>query len=116
MTKLSAENIIHILCQSRKEDYGFDYQGWEVAENWSDVGSMGLSDKYKKTLGVIEVKEETVPEDYYPSKIVVWYFKDHDVYIRGALDEGSYAHGYKLQPWTLEQVFPKEKMIIVYDV
>lgn len=97
------------LGESRKKDYGD-----EIAENWEDLETIGLSDKYKETLGEIEVvTQEEI--DTWSALRVVWHFKDHSVYIEGNVDDGSYGVGYKLEPWTLKEVFPVKREITIYE-
>lgn len=105
----SATDIIHIINQSRRTYLSGD-------ECWPDLETLGLDSQDLRTLGKISVKAPNNWEDLYPSDtLVVWHFEDSDIYLSGEVDAGSYGVGYRVNLWTLKEVFPKKVEITVYE-
>jgi hypothetical protein len=107
MNKLTGKQIIDIIKKSRQTDYLYE-------ECWKNLEDMGLSEDYKEQLGTIVLVDRNPLEWGYDIK-AVWHFVDHDVYIKAGVSEGSYSSGHKLDTWTLKQVLPTKKEIIIYE-
>jgi hypothetical protein len=108
MIKLTGKEIIETIERSRRDLY-------QSEECWTDIETMGLYDYYPE-LGKIELVQGDAerPWDFYDVKFV-WHFVDHEVYIEGTLGSGSYGSGYRLDVWSLKEVFPKKKEITIYE-
>jgi hypothetical protein len=112
MNKLTGQEIIDLLIKSRPNEWKGE------SENWTDLDTIGLSDADKEKTGRIVLVSPILKEEEWFSPCDVsctWYFIDHNVYIAGGISEGSYGSGYKLDTWTLKEVFPKKIEITIYE-
>jgi len=106
--KKTPQHIIDLIIDSRPP--------YDENESWQDFEDIGLSDAFKKELGEIRVVFNAKTEDYWQDDFkVVWYFKDHDVYIQGVVRSGSHDCGYKIDTWELKEVFPKKIQVTIYE-
>lgn len=112
MNKLTADEIIEEIKKSRP---GYDEWGYEEAENWEDLETLGLSKEYQDKLGDIRVVFNTRANDWDDNFKIVWHFRNHDVYIEAEISDGSYGVGYKIDTWTLREVHPKTIQVTIYE-
>lgn len=84
----------------------------KLIEEPSEVGCGSINEEVPE-LGSVELVNET--EETNGTAFNVYYFKDHDVYIRHNGYYDSYESYSKFEDHDYEQVFPKEQTITVYD-